>query len=80
MSFNFSNIDLEQRAIAIASALLIFAFGWLLASWVGSFVRKASDRSGRLSPTLIPVFAKLARLSVLLIVVVLWIFGGLRTA
>lgn len=70
MSFNFSNIDLEQSAVAIGSALLILVVGWIAAGWVGSVVRKASERSGRLSPTLIPIFAKLARLSLLMIVVV----------
>lgn len=70
MSFNLSTIDLEQSAIAIGSALLILVFGWILAGWAGSVVRKASERSGRLSPTLVPIFAKLARLSLLLIVVV----------
>jgi small conductance mechanosensitive channel len=70
VSFNFSNIDLEQTALAIGSALLILVFGWILAGWVGSVVRKASERSGRLSPTLVPIFAKLARLSLLLVVVV----------
>lgn len=70
MSFNFSNIDLEQTALAIGSALLILVLGWILAGWAGSMVRKASERSGRLSPTLVPIFAKLARFSLLLIVVV----------
>lgn len=70
MSFNFSNIDLEQSAIAIGSALLILVLGWILAGWAGSVVRKASERSGRMSPTLVPIFAKLARFSLLLVVVV----------
>lgn len=70
MSFNLSSIDLERSAITIGSALLILVFGWILAGWAGSAVRKASERSGRLSPTLVPIFAKLARVSFLLIVIV----------
>jgi hypothetical protein len=66
MSFDLSNIDLEQRAIAIGSALLIIAIGWALAGWAGSAVRKASERSRRVSPTLVPLFAKLTRLLLLL--------------
>jgi small conductance mechanosensitive channel len=66
MSFDLSNIDLEQRAIAIGSALLIIAVGWALAGWASSAVRKASERSRRVSPTLVPLFAKLTRLLLLL--------------
>lgn len=70
MNFDFSNINLEQRAIGIGSALLILVLGWVLASWAGSVVRKASERSGHLSPTLVPLFAKLTRISLLLVVII----------
>jgi len=70
MRFDFSNIALQQRPLALGSALLILVIGWLFASWAGSAVRKASERSGRLSPTLVPLFAKLTRLSLLLVVIV----------
>jgi small conductance mechanosensitive channel len=67
VSFNFSSFNLEARAITIGSALLILVFGWVLASWSASAVRKATQRSGRLSPTLVPLFYKLTRLSLLLV-------------
>jgi small conductance mechanosensitive channel len=70
MNLNLSNIDLEERAIAVGSALLILTIGWIFASWVSSAVRRATDRSPRVSPTLVPLFAKLTRLLVLLAVVV----------
>lgn len=70
MSFDFSNINLEQRALGIGSALLILMLGWALAGWASSAVRKASERSGRVSPTLVPLFAKLTRLALLVVVVI----------
>jgi small conductance mechanosensitive channel len=70
VNFNFSNLDLQRHAISLASALAILVIGWMLASWAGSAVRKGSERSGWLSPTLIPIFAKLTRLGVLVLVVV----------
>ena len=70
MNFDISNIQWEQRAIGIGSALLIFIVGWIIAGWAGSAVRKAAERSGRLSPTLVPLFGKLTRISVLLFVLV----------
>lgn len=70
MNFDLSNIDLEERAIAIGSALLILVIGWMLAGWASSAVRKTSERSGRLSPTLVPLFAKLTRLALLLLVLI----------
>jgi small conductance mechanosensitive channel len=70
VSIDFSNVDLEQRAIAIGSGVLILLVGWMIAGWAGSAVRKASERTGRVSPTLIPLFAKLTRLALLLVVIV----------
>jgi len=70
MSFDLSTLDLEQRAIAIGSALLILVIGWPLAGWASSAVRKASERSTRVSPTLVPLFAKLTRLLLILVVLV----------
>jgi small conductance mechanosensitive channel len=67
MNFDLSKIDLEARAIAVGSAIAILVIGWIVAGWASRFVRKASD--GRLSPTLVPLFANLARLSLLVAVV-----------
>lgn len=70
MNLELSAIDLQRRAIAIGGALLILILGWMLASWAGSAVRRASEHNQRVSPTLVPLFAKLTRLSLLLVVCV----------
>lgn len=70
VDFDLSNVNLEQRALAFGAALLILVVGWLLAGWVSSAVRRASERSGRISPTLVPLFAKLTRILLLLMVAV----------
>jgi small conductance mechanosensitive channel len=70
MNFDLSTIDLQRRAVAIGSALLILVLGWLFAAWAGSAVRRASEYNQRVSPTLVPLFAKLTRLSLVLVVVV----------
>ena len=70
MNFDLSTIDLQRRAIAIGSASLILVLGWLFAAWGGSAVRRASEYNQRVSPTLVPLFAKLTRLSLVLVVVV----------
>ncbi len=69
MNINISQEEFEQYAIALGSALAILVIGWIVAGWIGSTVRKAALRNGRLSPTLVPLFAKLARLTVIVIVV-----------
>ena len=69
MQFNLSDINIEQRAIALGSALLILIIGWLIAAWAGGAVRRWASRSNRLSPTLVPLFAKLTRLVLLIVVV-----------
>jgi small conductance mechanosensitive channel len=68
VNFDLSKIDFERYAIALASALIILFVGWLVAGWSGSLVRKASERSGKISPTLVPVFSKLTKLSILAVV------------
>jgi small conductance mechanosensitive channel len=70
MSFDPSTIDLQRRALTVGGALLILVLGWILAGWAGSAVRKASERHRAVSPTLVPLFAKLTRLSLLLVVIV----------
>lgn len=70
MSFDLSNVNLEQRALAAGTALLILMVGWIIAGWASAAVRNASVRSGRVSPTLVPLFAKVTRLSLLLFVVI----------
>lgn len=55
MSFDLSNLNIEQRALAIGSALLILLVGWVLAGWAGSAVRRASEHRRRVSPTLVPL-------------------------
>ncbi len=70
MNFDPSTIDLQRRALAIGGALLILVLGWMLAGWAGSAVRRASEHHRAVSPTLVPLFAKLTRISLLLVVVV----------
>lgn len=67
VTFDFSNIDFEQHAITFGGALLILILGWLVASWAASIVRRATHE--RVSPTLVPLFAKLTRLGLLVVVV-----------
>jgi small conductance mechanosensitive channel len=70
MSFDLSSIGLQRRAVAIGRALLILVLGWLFAARAGSAVRRASEYNQRVSPTPVPLFAKLTRLSLVLVVVV----------
>lgn len=70
MNFDLSTIDLQHRALALGGALLILIIGWILAGWAGSAVRRASEHHRAISPTLVPLFAKLTRLALLLVVVV----------
>lgn len=70
MTFDLSTIDLQRRAVAMATASLILVIGWMFAGWAGSAVRRASEYNQRISPTLVPLFSKLTRLSLLLVVVV----------
>ncbi len=70
MRFDLSNVNLEKSALALGSALVILIIGWTLAGWAGIAVRRASERSQRVSPTLVPLFAKLTRILLLLVVLV----------
>lgn len=68
MNFDLSKLDWEQYAVAAGSALAILVVGWTIAAWAASLVRRASERSGRISPTLVPLFSKLTRLTLLFVV------------
>ena len=70
MNFDWKNLNLEAYALNGAAALAILVVGWMLAVWIGSAVSRAGQRHGHLSPTVVPVFAKLTRLAVLAIVIV----------
>lgn len=70
MNLNLGNLHLQERAISVAVALAIVVIGWVLATWAGAAVRKAGQRSRWSSPTLVPLFAKVTRLGVLLVVAV----------
>lgn len=69
MSFNLNHLNLEHYVVAAGSALAILILGWMFAGWASGAVRRATERSGRISPTLVPLFAKLTRLLLLLVVV-----------
>jgi small conductance mechanosensitive channel len=64
MNYDFSHLDVVRYSVAAGSALAILVIGWLLAGWASGLVRKAAARSGRISPTLVPLFAKLTRLAI----------------
>jgi small conductance mechanosensitive channel len=66
---DLSKINIEQYVVSIAGALAILIIGWMLAGWTSGIVRRATTRSGHISPTLIPLFAKLARLTILSMVI-----------
>jgi len=68
MRFDFSRVNVEQLAVNVGAALAILIVGWLVAGWTGNLVRRASTRTGHISPTLTPFFAKLARLAILAVV------------
>lgn len=56
--------------VRIIAALVIAIVGWIVARWVGARVRVLAERSGHVDRTLVGVVSKLARLSVLAIVLV----------
>jgi small conductance mechanosensitive channel len=65
---DLSKFNLEQYAVNVGGALAILVVGYLIAGWVATGVRRISTRSA-LSPTLVPLFAKVARLAVLALVI-----------
>ena len=67
VNFDLSNIDFEQHALAFGSALLILVLGWVIAAWAGRVVQRATQR--RVNPTLVPLFAELTRIALLVVVV-----------
>ncbi|HEY6557879.1 MAG TPA: mechanosensitive ion channel family protein [Polyangiaceae bacterium] len=69
MDFDFSKLDWEQYAVAGGSALAILVIGWMIAAWAGNLVRRMTQRSGRISPTLIPLFSKLTHLTFLMVAI-----------
>lgn len=69
MNFDVSKLHVEEYAINFGAAFAILVIGWMLAGWLGGVVRQATTRSGRISPTLIPLFAKLTRLAILAVVI-----------
>lgn len=69
MEFDLSKLDIEQLAVSAVGGLAILILGWLFAGWASGLVRRLSERSGRISGTLIPLFAKLTRFAILAVVV-----------
>jgi small conductance mechanosensitive channel len=70
MTLDFSHIEFEKHLLAAAFAMAILVVGWTIAAWSGRFVRGLAERSSRMSPTLIPLFEKLMRLTILSVVVI----------
>ncbi len=54
----------------VLGALVLAIVGWIVAAWVGSRVRKMAEGSSRVDRTLVSVLSKMARLSVLAIVLI----------
>jgi small conductance mechanosensitive channel len=69
VNIDLSKFDIEHYTVNAVGALAILVIGWMIAGWSGSLVRRASQRSAHISPTLIPLFAKLTRLAVLAVVI-----------
>jgi small conductance mechanosensitive channel len=69
VNVDFSKFDIEHYTVNAAGALTILVVGYILAGWFASLVRRASQRSSHISPTLIPLLAKLTRLGVLSVVI-----------
>jgi small conductance mechanosensitive channel len=70
VNLNLGDLHLQERALSVGVALAIVVIGWILAAWAGAAVRKAGERSRWSSPTLVPLFAKVTRLGLLLVVAV----------
>ncbi len=70
MHFDWTMLNLEAYALKVAAALIVFVLGWLIAAWLGRAVSQAGLRSGRLSPTIVPVLAKLTRLAFLAVAII----------
>lgn len=70
MTIDFSKLDIEPYAVSAGSALAILVVGWIIAGAAAGAVRRLSERSARVSPTLVPLFSRLTavvlRLAVLL--------------
>jgi small conductance mechanosensitive channel len=66
---DLSKFDIERYTVNVGGALAILIIGYMLAGWSASLVGRATQRSAHISPTLIPLFSKLARLAVLAVVI-----------
>lgn len=66
----FLTVQAPVYGARIAMALVLAVVGLLIAGWVGGGVRRMSERSARIDPTLVPFLTKLARWSVLAVTLV----------
>ena len=62
---------LGETGLRIVAALIILGAGWTVAGWATRAVSSASRRSGKIDETLAPLFAKVTRLFVLAITIVM---------
>lgn len=69
MNFDLSEIPIEEHAIQFGGALAILIIGWIVARMVAGAVSRATARSGRVSPTLLPLLNKAIRFALLAIVI-----------
>jgi small conductance mechanosensitive channel len=62
---------LGETGLRIVAALLILLVGWIVAGYASRAVRRAAERSGALDATLTPLFAKITRLFLLAVTIVM---------
>lgn len=70
MDYHLIATQLEHHAYTAGKALAILVIGWIIAGWIAGAVRRAMERSGRVSQTLLPLLYKITRIVLLAIVVV----------
>jgi small conductance mechanosensitive channel len=63
----FDPAALHKYLPSVLAAVAILIVGYVVAGWVASLIRRGSERTGRISPTLVAPLSKTARLAVLIV-------------
>ena len=68
--------------ISTVSAIIILIAGWIVANWVKRYIRKKGDRSEKLDDTITRLFAQVAKVAIMVVVImaVLGQFGVQTTS
>ena len=61
---------LGERGLGATVGVLVLLIGWIIAGRTARTVQRACERSGKIDATLTPLFSKVARLSVLVITII----------